>query len=174
MSQNNPYDEVSQQVAHEMMPLKGDENPEVGFKSNSYDQYDTRNLDKVYFSRLKHIIRDPKSGELKGLQSKDDDDDVVDHHEKVRSYDEIDACGIFSYKDLLEYLYSDRLVLGSRLLPNTPISFYKHQFISNALLITSLKKSQKSLLKKGKIGTSLESETSCQLATMLIEKNGCM
>ena len=68
MSQNNPYDEVSQQVAHEMMPLKGDENPEVGFKSNSYDQYDTRNLDKVYFSRLKHIVRDPKSGELKGLE----------------------------------------------------------------------------------------------------------
>ena len=102
MSLNNPYDEVSQQVAHEMMPLKGDENPEVGFKSNSYDQYDTKNLDKVYYSRLKHIVRDPKSGELKGLlQSKESSVDVVDHDdEKVRSYDEIDACGIFYYKDL--------------------------------------------------------------------------
>ena len=110
MSQNNPYGDVSQQVAQEMMPLQGNKDPEEGFQSTSYDPYDTRHLDKVYFSRLKHIIRDPKSGELKGLQSKDDDDDVVDHHEKVRSYDEIDACGIFSYKDLLEYLYSDRLV----------------------------------------------------------------
>ena len=55
---------------------------------------------------------------------------------------------------------------------DTPILFYKQQFISNALLITSRKKSQKSLLKKGKIRASLESETSWQLATMLIEKNG--
>ena len=111
MSQNNPYDEVSQQVAHELMPLQENKNPEDGFKSTSYDPYDTRNLDKVYFSRLKHIVRDQKSGELKGLQSKESSVDVVDHDdEKVRSYDEIDACGIFDYKDLLEYLYSDRLV----------------------------------------------------------------
>ena len=48
----------------------------------------------------------------------------------------------------------------------TPSSFYKHRFISNALLITSLKNR---CLRKAKSG----SETSWQLATMLIERTGC-